>query len=145
MASIIEHTLTTLKALKPNLSQVYLRSDNAGCYHCGYLLLSLPSIGDRTGVKITRYDFSEPQAGKDICNRRVAGLKSHMRRFLNEGNDIKTASDMKTAFELYGGVKGCYAMVLDLESSIVQTSWHGLEHPKAPLGSSQRKRSATQT
>ena len=58
---------------------------------------------------------------------------------------LKTASDMKTAFELYGGVKGCYAMVLDLESSIVQTSWHGLEHPKAPLGSSQRKRSATQT
>ena len=32
MASIIEHTLTTLKALKPNRSQVYLRSDNAGCY-----------------------------------------------------------------------------------------------------------------
>ncbi|XP_066030505.1 ATP-dependent RNA helicase DDX24 isoform X1 [Pocillopora verrucosa] len=57
VASIIEHTLTTLKALKPNLSQVHLRSDNAGCYHCGYLLLSLPSIVDRTGVKITRYDF----------------------------------------------------------------------------------------
>lgn len=31
VASIIEHTLTTLKALKPNLSQVHLRSDNAGC------------------------------------------------------------------------------------------------------------------
>ncbi|XP_066030522.1 uncharacterized protein [Pocillopora verrucosa] len=57
VASIIEHTLTTLKALKPNLSQVHLRSDNAGCYHCGYLLLSLPSIVDRTGVKITRYNF----------------------------------------------------------------------------------------
>ena len=117
MASIIKHTLTTLKALKPNLSQVYLRSDNAGCYHCGYLLLSLPSIGDRTGVKITRYDFSEPQAGKDICNRRVAGLKSHMRRFLNEGNDIKTASDVKTAFESYGGVKGCYAAMCQVQPS----------------------------
>ena len=103
MGSIIEHTLTTLKALKPNLSQVYLRSDNAGCYHCGYLLLSLPSIVDRTGVKITRYDFSEPQAGKD--------------RFLNEGNDIKTASDMKTAFESYGGVKGCYAAVCQVQPS----------------------------
>ena len=82
-----------------------MRSDNAGCYHCGYLLLSLPSIVDRTGVKITRYDFSEPQAGKD--------------RFLNEGNDIKTASDMKTAFESYGGVKGCYAAV---SSSAIRTN-----------------------
>ena len=117
MVSITENTLTTLKALKPNLSQVYLRSDNAGCYHCGYILLSLPSIGDRTGVKITRYDFSEPQAGKDICDRWVAGLKSHMRRFLNEGNDIKTASDMKTAFESYGGVKGCYAAVCQVQPS----------------------------
>lgn len=62
VASMIEHTLATLKTLKPNLSQVYLRSDNAGCYHCAYLLLSLPSIADRTGVNITRYDFSEPQA-----------------------------------------------------------------------------------
>ena len=116
--------MTTLKALKPNLSQVYLRSDNAGCYHCGYLLLSLPSIGDRTGVKITRYDFSEPQAGKDICDRRVAGLKSHMRRFLNEGNDIKTASDMKTAFESYGGVKGCYAAVCQVQPSAQTMTKH---------------------
>ena len=109
LASIIENTLATLKVLKPDLSQVYLRSDNAGCYRCGYLLLSLPGIGDRTVVKIARYDFSEPQAGKDIRDRRIAAVKSHMRRFLNEGNDVKTASDMKAAIESYGGIKGCYA------------------------------------
>ena len=109
--------MTTLKALKPNLSQVYLRSDNAGCYHCGYLLLSLASIGDRTGVKITRYDFSEPQAGKD--------------RFLNEGNDIKTASDMKTAFESYGGVKGCYAAVCQVQPSAQTMTKHTMTGLKA--------------
>ena len=90
---------------------MYLRSDNAGCYHCGYLLLSLPGIGDRTGVKIVRYDFSEPQAGKDIYDRRIAAVKNHMRRFINEDNDVKTASDMKAAIESYGGIKGCYAAV----------------------------------
>ena len=117
VACMIEHTLATLKTLNPNLSQVYLRSDNAGCYHCAYLLLSLPSIGDRTGVKIARYDFSEPQAGKDICDRRTAALKSHMRRFINEGNDVKTASGMKAAIESYGGVKGCYAAVCRVQAS----------------------------
>lgn len=121
---MIEHTLATLKTLKPNLSQVYLRSDNAGCYHCAYLLLSLPSIGDRTGVKITRYDFSEPQAGKDICDRRTAALKSHMRRFINEGNDVKTASDMKAAIESYGGVKGCYAAVCRVQASAQTMTKH---------------------
>ena len=121
---MIENTLATLKALKPNLSQVYLRSDNAGCYHCAYLLLSLPSIGVRTGVKIARYDFSEPQAGKDICDRRTAALKSHMRRFLNEGNDVTTASHMKAAIESYGGMKGCYAAVCRVQPSAQTMTKH---------------------
>ena len=121
---MIEHTLATLKTLKPNLSQVYLRSDNAGCYHCAYLLLSLPSIADRTGVKIARYDFSEPQAGKDICDRRIAALKRHMRRFINEGNDVKTASDMRAAIESYGGVKGCYATVCRVQTSAQTMTKH---------------------
>ncbi|CAH3020126.1 unnamed protein product [Porites evermanni] len=126
VASIIENTLETLKALKPNLNQVYLRSDNAGCYHCAYLLLSLPSIGDRTGVTIARYDFSEPQAGKDICDRRTAAIKSHIRRFLNEGNDVKSANDMKTAIESYGGIKGCYAAVCLVQPSAQTMSKHNM-------------------
>ena len=68
--------------------------------------------------------FSEPQAGKDICDRRVAVLKSHMRRFLNEGNDIRTASDMKTAIESYGGVKGCYAAVYQVQPSAQTMTKH---------------------
>ena len=34
---------------------------------------------------IKRYDFSDPQAGKDVCYRRTAVLKAHMRRYINEG------------------------------------------------------------
>ena len=77
VASIIEQTLTTLNA--------FLRSDNAGCYHGAYLILSLPSIGERADIMIKRYDFSDLQAGKDICYRRTAALKAHMRRYINEG------------------------------------------------------------
>jgi len=118
------HSERVLKTLRPNLSQVPLRSDNAGCYHCAYLLLSLTSIGDRTGVKITRYDFSEPQAGKDICDRRTVALKSDMRRFINEGNDVKTASDVKATIESYGGVKGCYAAVCRVQASAQTMTKH---------------------
>ena len=127
MASIIEHTLSFLKILNPDITEVFLRSDNAGCYHCAYLLLSLPSLGDRVGVKISRYDYSEPQAGKDICDRRIAAVKSHMRRYVNEGNDVKSAEDMKKAIESYGGVKGCYAAVCEVKSSAQTMTKHTMQ------------------
>ena len=97
VASIIEDSLTTMKRQKPRLNEAFLRSDNAGCYHCAVRLLSLPSLGKRVGVRIARYD---------ICDRRAAALKSHIRRYINEGNDVKTASDMKDAIDSHGGVKG---------------------------------------
>lgn len=96
---MIEHVLVQLKKSRPSLKEAFLRSDNAGCYHCGPLMLAVPSISKRVGVTIRRYDFSDPQSGKDICDRRIATMKSHMRRYLNEGNDINTASDMKRALD----------------------------------------------
>ena len=105
MASTIEHTLTTLKVANPNIQEAFLRSDNTGCYHCAYLILSLPSIAERAGIKIARYDFSDPQAGKDVCDRRIATVKSHMRRYINEGHDIKSGSDMKAATHTMSGIQ----------------------------------------
>lgn len=49
VASILEHLICTMKIQIPNIKTVYLRSDNAGCYHCGNLWLSLMGISERTG------------------------------------------------------------------------------------------------
>ena len=81
------------------------------------MMLAVPSISKRVGVTIRRYDFSDPQSGKDICDRRIATMKSHMRRYLNEGNGINTASDMKKALDSYGGVKGCRVAVVSVDTS----------------------------
>lgn len=115
-----------LKSSYSNLSEAFLRSDNAGCYHNAFLILSLPSIGERAGIRILRYDFSDPQAGKDVCDRRIATLKSHMRRFINEGNDVNTAQEMKVAIESYGGVKGCYATVAEIQDSFQSMTKHSM-------------------
>ena len=48
--------------------------------------------------------FCDAQGGKDICDRRIASVKQHMKRYSNEGHDIKTASCMKEAIESYGGI-----------------------------------------
>ncbi|XP_078348424.1 uncharacterized protein LOC144633421 [Oculina patagonica] len=117
VASIIEHLLETIKKESPEIKNVYLRSDNAGCYHSGPLLLSLPSIGQRTNINVLRYDFSEPQSGKDICDRKTAPMKAHIRRWVNEKHDVICAEDMKTALESHGGLKGVRAAVVKVNTS----------------------------
>ena len=126
VASIIEDSLTIIRRKKSKLNEAFLRSDNAGCYHCAFLLLSLPSLGQLVVVRIARYDLSEAQAGKDICYRRAAALKSHIRRYINEGKDVKTASDMKEATDSHGGVKGCYSLVYELDERSHNMTKHSL-------------------
>ena len=45
---------------------------NVGCYLCSYLILALLSLKKCTGNKIIRYDFDDPQAGKEVCDKQIA-------------------------------------------------------------------------
>ena len=90
---------------------------NAGCYHNGPLLLSRKEVGERTGVKAVRYDFSEPQAGKDIGDRKAASMKGHIKRWVNEKHDIIRAEGMKAALESHGGIKGCRVAVAEVDTT----------------------------
>lgn len=130
VASIIENVLANIKRSNPNIKEAFIRSDNAGCYHAAQLILSLQGLSKRVGIKVRRYDFSDPQSGKDICDRRIATMKTHMRRYLNEGNDINSASDMKRALDSYGGVKGCRVAVADVDVAKQEMSdhtWKGIQ------------------
>ena len=77
VASIVEHLLNTIKQECSQMKFVNFKSGNAGCYHSGPLLLSLPGIGKRTGIKPVRYGFSDFQSGKDICYHKTATMKLH--------------------------------------------------------------------
>ena len=61
-------------------------------------------------MSLQRYDFSEPQSGKDVCERILCPLKGAIRRYCNEGHDVLTASDMYTALK-ERPVQGCTASV----------------------------------
>ncbi|KAK3738179.1 hypothetical protein QZH41_007176, partial [Actinostola sp. cb2023] len=115
--SVIEDLLHKVKEEYPNVTQAYFRSDNAGCYKSGPLLLSLKKVGERTGVIPVRNDFSAPQAGKDICDRKAASMKAHIKRWVNEKHDVVTAEDMKAALESHGGIKGCRAAVVKVDTT----------------------------
>ncbi len=97
VSSIIENTLKVIKTQKPHITQVYLRSDEAGCYPNNALIAAAKDIGQRVGIAICRYDYSEPQYGKDVCDRILCPMKTCIRRYCNEGHDILCAENMRTA------------------------------------------------
>ena len=74
-------------------------------------------MGDRYGVVIERYDFSDPQSRKDVCDRRIASMKTDIRRWVNEGHDVTTAREMKAALESHGGVRGCRCAVVEINKT----------------------------
>ena len=119
VASIVENLLKNVKLKQPNVTQAYLRSDEAGCYHNNLLIAALKDVGDRVGVSIQQYDFSEPQQGKDICDRIICPLKTSIRTYCNEGNDVLKAEDMHTAL-IQHRVKGTTASVNRVNEAVIQ-------------------------
>ena len=107
---MIENTLKMIKTQKPHITHVYLRWDEAGCYHNNSLIAAAKDIGQRVGITVCRYDFSEPQYGKDVCDRVLCQMKTCIQRYCNEGHDILTAADMRRALS-ERPVKGTSASV----------------------------------
>ena len=105
--SILESLLITVRSSNPKVKKAYLKSDEAGCYQ---LIVAARDVGERVGVSLQRYDFSEPQSGKDVCDRILCPLKGAIRRYCNEGHDVLTTSDMHTALK-ERPVQGCTAAV----------------------------------
>ncbi|KAK3084477.1 hypothetical protein FSP39_014148, partial [Pinctada imbricata] len=95
--AILLDTLRKLHEIKPNLVRAYLRSDNAGCFHSYSSIFGIKSINGESPIKVERVDFADPQGGKSICDRRAAHLKSTIRKFVNEGNDVRSAADFLCA------------------------------------------------
>ncbi|KAK6173861.1 hypothetical protein SNE40_017244 [Patella caerulea] len=126
--SVLEASMMEIKKRLPHIDSAYLRSDNAGCYHCAPLILAIPSLSEQTGITVKQYNFSEAQAGKDLCDRKIAPMKSHMQRYVNEGHDVTSADEMWMALSSYGGIRGCYAAVvkLDDQSMTERVKWPGV-------------------
>ena len=95
----------------PEVNPVYIRSDNEGCYHCAFSLLSVYHVAREHAIELKRFDFSDPQGGKGSSDLKATTIKSHMRTHLNSGHDIETASQKMTVIESSGGISGVQVTV----------------------------------
>ncbi|KAK3738101.1 hypothetical protein QZH41_013835, partial [Actinostola sp. cb2023] len=124
---IIEHILRTLKEENDNITEAYLRQDNAGCYHSAVTLASCCFMKTKTGIRVSRVDFSDPQSGKGPCDRKAATIKAHVRRFINEGHDVSTAQQFRNSILSSGGVPGVRVALVDAANlSDTPVKWDGI-------------------
>ena len=63
--SILESLLITVRYSNPKVKKAYFKSDEADCYHNSQLIVAR-DVGEHVGVSLQRYDFPEPQSGKDV-------------------------------------------------------------------------------
>lgn len=128
--AIFDDVLQQLKRTIPSLQFVYMKQDNAGCYHSAPTMLGIHQIAKNNGINLARIDFSDPQGGKGACDRKAATIKNHMRAFLHSGNDIETAQDMKTAIESNGGVAGVAVTLCgkQMAQNFKASKWDGVSY-----------------
>ena len=85
VASVLESLASEIVNMEPGVKELFLRSDNAGCYHNTALLSSATVIIARQGLVLEDYSFSQANSGKDVCDRKITPLKAHVERYIDEG------------------------------------------------------------
>jgi hypothetical protein len=90
---IIDSVFRELLEQKGSMT-LYLRSDNAGCYHNQTLIVAVAFLAQKYTHNLARYDFYEAQTGKDICDRKISPIKRAINTYLESGHDVLTASGL---------------------------------------------------
>ena len=117
VVAILDDVFKQLATIAPEITTIYLRQDNAGCYHSASTLLGIQQVATRNKLQLSRVDFSDPQAGKGSRDRKAATIKSHMKIYLNSGHDIETSEQMVLAMESSGGIPGVRVTLCGPQSS----------------------------
>ena len=113
VVGIMHYVLTTLKQEHPEINTAFFRQDNAWCYHSSRTILACRRMGTRCRNRMARIDFSDPQGGKGAADRLATSCKFHIRAYINEGQDVCTANDMKIALISNGGLERVRVVSMD--------------------------------
>ncbi|XP_052083876.1 uncharacterized protein LOC127721237 [Mytilus californianus] len=111
---LLKDVLLRIKTLQPNLQEVFLKSDNAGCYHSLQLMAFIWKNNSLFDLQVKEYNFSEVQSGKDLCDSRTGTCRMHVLKFANEGNNIENPADLKRALESNKGVRNTFVTLVDI-------------------------------
>uniref|UniRef100_A0A914XKY9 C2H2-type domain-containing protein n=1 Tax=Plectus sambesii TaxID=2011161 RepID=A0A914XKY9_9BILA len=87
----------------PLLSEVVFGSGCGQSYLASNIMLSPTRMEQETGISVKAHCFTEPHARKNMCKRMTAVLKTHVRAYLNQGNNVETPAEVYKALTHNGG------------------------------------------
>ena len=116
--SVASHVAAQIREDFPNVKNVYVKSDNAGCYAGNGHVEGEHHILKLHDLNLKRHDYNEPQRGKDQCDRESATAQHQRSAYINAGHDIQTASDVKNSLCYMGGVKNAKFSVVSINDTI---------------------------
>ncbi|CAG2214053.1 unnamed protein product [Mytilus edulis] len=122
VASILENVLVNVRVRMPIITEVFLRSDNAGM---------LPHRTPMAGYSWDQYDYSEAQSGKSYCDSKIAHMRRKMRMYVASGGNIQNPVDMRDAILSGKGVVGCRVAVAEINTEkqqIFSHKWKGVQN-----------------
>ena len=93
------------------------------------LLSTIISTSRRSGIEVIRYDFSDPQSGKDLCDRKIAPCKQRLRHYVAENHNLESAKDIKKGLESPPGIAGTSIAECKIDQSAMST---GAAYNKIP-------------
>ena len=66
-----------------------------------------PSIPLAEGqASVCHYDFSDPQSGKDLCNRKIVPCKQRLPHHVAENHNMESTKNIKKGLESPPGIAG---------------------------------------
>ena len=79
VASVLENVASEIVNMEPQVKELFLRSDNVGCYHNAALLSSAATIIARQGLVLKDYSFSEANSGRMCVTERSHHSRHRLR------------------------------------------------------------------
>jgi hypothetical protein len=92
--------LQQFSAEHQHIKRIIKRSDNASVLGGHATFEAEKLFCDQIGIQILIRDYSEIQRGKSICDRMAGAAKLRMRAWINAGNNLLDAADIKKGVSL---------------------------------------------
>ena len=118
--SITENVLDEFKKDQPEVTKMFMKSDNAGCYHANFSAEINHFICEKQGIKLQRYNLNEPKRGKDQCDHEAAAPKNLKNSYVDAGKDVQDTEDVYNAFHYAGSLKNSKVCVAEIDTLLTK-------------------------
>ena len=105
VVAVVYQSLVAFKRQNPEVEEVILKSDNAGCYHSVSTIMRLWALRNSVpGLKVLGIHFGEPRKGKGPCDKYFAIIRALQRRCIKDKFDANTPKTFAENMCCYGGL-----------------------------------------